>query len=345
MGVLGVIDVEKLLEPVSDDSPCGENLEYDPAFIEMNRAAEARPEQQMGASVIEAQPADWKTVRKLAVELCGRTKDLRVGMALARALLQTAGPAGFADGTAFLLGLLESHWDGVHPQLDPDDNNDPTMRVNVLITLVDQEALLRPIRMAPIVESKAMGRYSLRDIEIARGDLISGGDAKPPDMAVIDAAFMDSSIDDLQATAEALAQAIQHSEKLDTVLTEKVGSTQAPDLSALAAVLRELRQALADQLSRRGVESGGAAAVESAGAASTGGAAPSIAGEVNTREDVVRALDKACQYYERHEPSSPIPLLLKRAKRLVAKDFMEILRDLAPDGVGQAEKISGPGDS
>ena len=50
-------------------------------------------------------------------------------------------------------------------------------------------------------------------------------------------------------------------------------------------------------------------------------------------------------YYERHEPSSPVPLLLKRAKRLVAKDFMEILRDLAPDGVDQAERISGPSDS
>ena len=67
--------------------------------------------------------------------------------------------------------------------------------------------------------------------------------------------------------------------------------------------------------------------------------------KTNTREDVIRALDKACRYYESHEPSSPVPLLLKRAKRLVAKDFMEILRDLAPEGVSQAEKISGSGES
>ena len=55
----------------------------------------------------------------------------------------------------------------------------------------------------------------------------------------------------------------------------------------------------------------------------------------------MRVLDKACDYFERHEPSSPVPLLLRRAKRLVSKDFMEILRDLAPDGVSQAENIGG----
>jgi len=345
---LGVIDVDKLLESVSDESPCGEDLEYDPAFIEMNQAAEEKPEQQMGESVIEAEPADWKKVRKLAEELCGKTKDLRVGMALTQALTHLAGPAGLCDGLALLRGLIEKHWDGVHPTLDPDDDNDSTMRVNILITLVDGPAMLRPIRMTPIVESKAMGRFSLRDLEIARGDLVPGGDATPPDMAVIEAAFMDAPLDDLQATMESLGQSIEHAKALDSILTEKVGSTQAPDLSDLSSILGEVRTALADQLSRRGVSTDTGAEGDGAGAEGAAGApaaAQPIAGEVNTREDVIRVLDKACLYYERHEPSSPVPLLLRRAKRLVAKDFMEILRDLAPDGVGQAEKISGSGDS
>jgi type VI secretion system protein ImpA len=52
-------------------------------------------------------------------------------------------------------------------------------------------------------------------------------------------------------------------------------------------------------------------------------------------------LDKICAYYSRYEPSSPVPLLLQRAKRLVSKDFMEILQDLTPDSVSQAQKICG----
>src|SRR5690242_21313615 len=38
------------------------------------------------------------------------------------------------------------------------------------------------------------------------------------------------------------------------------------------------------------------------------------------------------------EPSSPIPLLLERAKRLVAKDFLEVLAELAPDALGRSEE-------
>ena len=61
--------------------------------------------------------------------------------------------------------------------------------------------------------------------------------------------------------------------------------------------------------------------------------------EVTTRADALRLLELACQYYRRYEPSSPLPLLLERALRLAEKNFLEILRDLAPDGVMQAQNV------
>jgi len=70
--------------------------------------------------------------------------------------------------------------------------------------------------------------------------------------------------------------------------------------------------------------------------------APAALRAINSRGDVIRAIDLICAYYAQHEPSSPVPILLERAKRLVAKDFMDILRDLAPDGVAQLEMIRGP---
>ena len=66
-----------------------------------------------------------------------------------------------------------------------------------------------------------------------------------------------------------------------------------------------------------------------------------IDGEIRTRDDVVRTLERLCDYFRKHEPSSPVPLLLQRAKSLVAKDFLAILRELTPDGVAQAEVIVG----
>ncbi len=53
-------------------------------------------------------------------------------------------------------------------------------------------------------------------------------------------------------------------------------------------------------------------------------------------------LDKICKYYAQNEPASPVPLLLERAKRLVPKNFFEVLEDLAPDGMSQLLMVSGP---
>jgi len=66
-----------------------------------------------------------------------------------------------------------------------------------------------------------------------------------------------------------------------------------------------------------------------------------LPGAVSSREDVVRLLDRMCDYFERHEPSSPIPLLLKRCKRLVSANFLDIVRDVAPDAVSQVENLRG----
>ena len=67
---------------------------------------------------------------------------------------------------------------------------------------------------------------------------------------------------------------------------------------------------------------------------------------INCRQDVIRLLDQICGYYQRNEPGSPVPMLLKRARQLVEKNFMEIIQDLAPDSAGKIKNlISGAEDS
>ena len=58
-------------------------------------------------------------------------------------------------------------------------------------------------------------------------------------------------------------------------------------------------------------------------------------------DDVRQMLDRLCEYYQRNEPSSPVPLLLRRARRLVGLGFADLMRDLSPDAIPQIEKISG----
>ena len=60
-----------------------------------------------------------------------------------------------------------------------------------------------------------------------------------------------------------------------------------------------------------------------------------------SRDDAIRTLERVCEWIERHEPSNPAPLLIRRAQRLMRKNFFEIIRDLAPDGLDAVERIAG----
>lgn len=345
---MSVIDSEALLEEVAAAPPCGEDLEYDPEFAELEELLQGAPERQYGDTLIAAQPPDWRAVKQTALKLFERTKDLRVAVALARALLHTDGLPGFADGLSVARGLIERYWDRVYPLLDPDDDNDPTLRVNVLVALCDQDATLRGLREAPLVQSRALGRFSLRDVHVASGQLTPLAIDDPeslPTQAKIDGAFMDADVDALQGDAEALAEAAAQVSQIEATLTDLIGVTRAPDMSALAGVLKEMRHVLAQQLQKRGVEftadavAGPAADEELTSGGGTGQRL--VVGDIGSRGEAVRMLDKIVEYFERYEPSSPVPLLLKRAKKLVDKDFMAILSELAPGGVEQASLVFG----
>ncbi|MER2602425.1 MAG: type VI secretion system protein TssA [Candidatus Competibacter phosphatis] len=344
---MSVIEIEALLSDIAADTPCGEDLEYDPLFAEMEKLAQETPERQYGDTIIPAEPPDWRGVKKAALSLLERTRDLRVAVYLARALLQSDGFPGFAEGLALVEGLIERYWDGVYPLLDPDDDNDPTLRINTIVALCDSETTLRDLRETPLVSTRALGRFSLRDVQVAMGVLtpVAGDDEELPTQSRLDAAFQDADLEVLQVTAEAVAGARERVERIEAALTDQVGVTQAPDMSDLTGVLKEVRQVLTEQLQRRGVSATGETEGqgESEDGAASGAATGQrlVVGDIASREDVIRMLDKICDYFSRYEPSSPVPFLLKRAKNLVTKDFMEIMLDLAPGGTEQANLIFG----
>ena len=156
-------NIDSLLQPISPDAPCGPDLEYDPAFLELDRISEGKPEQQMGDTIVAAQEPDWKDVSDRTQALLTKTKDLRVAIRLTRALLNIDGFAGLADGLTVMRGIVENYWDGFYPKLDPDDDNDPTFRVNILMGLCDLTMFIDRIRTTPVVSAKI-----LRPIQSAR---------------------------------------------------------------------------------------------------------------------------------------------------------------------------------
>ncbi len=353
---MGSIDVEKLLEELSPDAPCGEDLEYDPEFGEMERATEGKEEQQFGDTIVPAEPPDWKDVRRKALDLFKRTRDMRVAAHLARAALATDGLGDFHDALKLMRGLVERYWDEVHPQLDPDDDNDPTFRINTLSSLCDADTTLHLLRQAPIVQSRHLGKFNLHQIQLAQehpeGPGEGEGESEHPRWATIEAAFSDVEPDTLQGTLDAVQQSREDVVSLENTVTEQVGAANATSLSPLVHMLKEIEHVLVEQMERRGIgvageegeaeEAEGAAAEALEGSVAAPGAAPQrLTGQVSSREEAIRALDKVCEYYEKHEPSSPLPLLIRRAQRLANKSFLDIIKDLTPSAIDEAQRWGG----
>jgi type VI secretion system protein ImpA len=143
---MSVIDIDQLVQELSADEACGPDLEYDPEMMELNQEAAGKPEVQYGDTVTPAVPPEWKVVKKLSLSLFKRTRDLRVAIPLLRSLMALHGMEGAADGLQLIRRLLEERWDFVHPQLDPDDDMDPTMRVNALSALADGPTVVREFK-------------------------------------------------------------------------------------------------------------------------------------------------------------------------------------------------------
>jgi type VI secretion system protein ImpA len=333
-------DPAAFLEPLDGDSPTGSDLEYDPDFLALERAAAPRAERAMGDSVKAAEEPDWDEVDALATGLLQRSRDLRVATHLATAWMRTGGMPGWASGLALIRGLLENHWDGVHPQLDAEDDDDPTARVNAVAAIANPLGLLGYFRHTPFVQSPRLGRFSLRDLRIANGSMkIEAGDGALPSMTEIEACCLDCPEEELTGALGAVARILDEAKAIDAIFNDRIG-TAGPDLKPLLSDSYELKKFLESQAARRNPAL--AAGGEGEGGEPAGpGARASVPGRIETPQDVMRRLDEICEYYARCEPSSPVPLLLRRAQRLVGKNFLDLLKDLAPGGVSEMEVISG----
>jgi type VI secretion system protein ImpA len=203
----------------------------------------------------------------------------------------------------------------------------------------------------PLARAPGIGTASLRDVLVATGKLNSppAEGAVPLSPSDIEAAFRSTDLEELRAAESAVEKAVRLAGEIEATLTARVGASQSANLEGLVRTLEDTRGVLSLELAKRG--SGDVATPASAGAGSastratsvpvpSGAARPGLGG-IQSNEDVLRALDMVCEYFERHEPSSPVALLVRRAKRLVSKSFMEIMRDVAPDGVRQAKTILG----
>ncbi len=318
-----ILDGLDLLQPIDEEQPCGQNLEDTQLMASLDAF------QLFGQPVALDPSPPWDDIRQRALEALAQSKDFRALAHLSAALLRTEGLAAFFETLTVASRWLDEYWADVYPRIDEDG----VMRRNALTALADPTAVLDGVRRATLVSSRQVGRFSLRDVEIASGMASPGEDETPCDARQIDAAFASVPLDDLTSVQHAVLAAIASLKTIDARMRDV---DAAPTLEPLLAQLTKMESVVASHVALH----------PDAGAAAGEGAPPAVApssapGGIRSRQDAIRAMQAVAEFFRQNEPSSPVPMLLDRATRLVSKSFLEVLEDLVPEAVGPARAAGG----
>jgi type VI secretion system protein ImpA len=313
-------------------------------FLALSQAVVGKAEQQFGDTVIPAVEPEWRAVERMATELLGRTKDLRIVVWLTLAATHVYGVPGFSSGVALMLNLCERYWDDVHPRMVIDGDEDPYLRINAISAISEMpggyssgSGIMRALRSA-VLASQAL-QVTLRDVEMCAS---KDSSARYSDVQ-IDSVLSDA----LKANAEpvhAFEQARLTVAALDTLMDERFSSGEQPDLSALKALMKLVGGVIDHAKASTQDGSGDSALMEPTSDPANGPSSQTtqaIAGEIRSREDVKRALQRVCDYLERYEPSNPAVLFARRALGMLDRRFMDIMAELAPDSLQHLQMITG----
>lgn len=346
---MNLVDYRHLAEPLSGDEPAGPNLEYDADFLKiidiLSPAAVT-----MVASDEDGAPdlTDWNGAVTLCEDVLGKTRDLRVAVRLARCSVKSEqGIANFCGGVNLIAELVETMWDTVHPELDQDDDMDATMRFNALNELGNAQ-VIKALSLTPIA---SVGRQtlSLNDIEISIGKAqASSADEQNMASGRITEIFAPDNQETLVTAKSVADSALADIARIQTAWSTQIDAlTQsrneaglnfdaipAPQFEALIRILGDISRHIAERSPKDAEDS-----EDGADGGSGEGAAKAL-GAITTRADADRAILKVVEWFRRNEPSSPVPIMLERARSMISKSFLEIVEDLGEGGIAEARKTT-----
>lgn len=350
------MDFADILNTLDSRLPCGEDLEYDADFLQLQRAAAGRDEQQFGSTIIAAQPPDWREVERLARALLERTRDLRVIGLLTCAWTEIRGLPGYADGLALAVDTLERYWEPVHPRLDSVGEDDPMPRMNALAAFGDMQGCARSVRSASLVNG-VHGQLSLRDTEALLDGSRQDADCYPGGRPRVVARLRDAWTQ-READVLALASAADALRRIQKLVTDKLGPTWTPDYTAVLRTLNVVLDAARDgpQVSsdaagmsappQAAPQDGSAQAPDASASRATSNTTSNTTpnadvrwqdARIQSRDDAMAMLSKVSAYFEANEPGHPAPYLIRRTQQLIPLSFHDIIKNLAPQGLEQFE--------
>ncbi len=321
---------------------------------------------------------NWTELLEDAAALAQSGRDLRLLVIVARLMTNERGLAGLGEGLDLLTQTVTQFWDSLHPALRdaPTRREAALRRINALYQLENPDGgVLGDLEFATLLAPRGLGPVTGGDLAAAAltrnaysveapkglGDkelvaLLDRHDARLNRVTVACRATAAERPDEMAALKGDLAAARAGLAALEAALapqvTENGVAVRFDSLGKMLARIGQTLEAGGDtapatpamtEVSAMPADPAPLRAANGAAPVSGAGAHQSVAlpGQLLTRRDVERCLDLVIDFYERTEPSSPIPHLARRMRKMVPMNFMQLMEEIAPSGLKEFRGVAG----
>lgn len=361
-----VIDFEALLNPISDEAPSGESLQYAGVYDEIREARRADDATlSQGDWQTEAKTADFRKVIDLATNaLTSQTKDIQIAAWLCEALVMEYGFAGLRDGLRLVKNLHENFWDSVYPEIDEGDMEGRANAIDWLNTqvslVVKANALIANYEGASYsgwedakrfdfpedishLESEEFDRITALKNQAEKENRLTGEKWRKAYNLSRRAFYEELSL--------TLSECTEELKGLDLAIENTYDRKQMPGLSTFKKTLEDISDLVGKFLKEKRqqepdpedfAEEGG----ESVNGEATGpGGVAGMSGPIKSRQDALTRLSQVADFFRKTEPHSPVAYLVQRAVKWGNMPLDSWLREVVKDeGVlGQLQETLGLG--
>lgn len=327
---------EKIIEPKSEDQPCGPDLDMEDMDF-MTYMAELDGHMPTRYFSFDPGSLDFQVNYDQIHGFLEKALDVRLLIPLAKLKILQGDIDGFVEALEALHAVLKAHWTDVHPAGDFMD-----LRTALLATLDDNPNVILPLQHATLFRSRRAGPITLRKWQLANGDVSPREDEETIDGGTLTSEIGAADGDEMKAIIGKMERGRDAINGIRTVCISEGDFDSAPTYERLPqafdAIIEFISKGIgADLDAEAGDDDGADDATEPGEGQAVGTYKFQMpTGDVATREDAIDALFAAEKYYALNEPSSPNVLLLREARNAATKTFAELLSDLVPSGAGAA---------
>lgn len=348
-----VIDLDRLLHPISDESPSGESLRYSGIYDQIVEARRADDNLNQGAWQTELKVADYHRVIELAEPaLTSQTKDLQIAVWFSESLIRIHGFPGLRDSLKLITGLQENFWETLHPEIDEGDMEGRANAISWFETACGDSA-----KIAKYTGGQRYGYADWQDSQIF--DIPENIESMSTEEQAKVAALKVQVEKEGRVTAEMWKKEIAATRRLaveqanftieecweafkelNRVIEEKYDLKQAPGTSKFRKTLEDIHTQVKKLLEEKRLEEPdpepeeeveGESAQSGDGTAAGAKGGGNLAGSIQNRKDALKRLAEIADFFQKTEPHSPVSYLVQRAVKWGNMPLENWLQDVIKD--------------